>query len=337
MQALWRSVARVQRLDSLYLLSGQPLLIPYYHTVSDDELPHIRPLYPHKGVIQFEQDLEALLAEFMPITLSELLRHLRLGDRLPPRPMLLTFDDGLKECATMITPMLKRKGVPASFFLNPAFLDNTRLMYRHQAGLLIARLVHRPELRETAQKCLQEMGWGAMPPEVAIREMRYEQQPQLAQLAAALEVDFAGFLQERQPYMTWQQVQEMREQGFDFGAHSMDHPPLQALPLEERLSQIRESLDIVQAQLALPYRAFAFPFSDRGLTRSFMRQLVWGMEPIADLTFGTSGIRQDVHPRCLQRVDLETPPYPVRLSLKTLFLKYLARKVLRRTRMRRKR
>jgi hypothetical protein len=112
---------------------------------------------------------------------------------------------------------------------------------------------------------------------------------------------------------------------------------MQDLPLDERLDQMRRSLDAVQLQLDLPYRAFAFPFSDLGISRSAMRQLVQGMAPVADITFGTSGIRRDVHPRVIQRVDLETIASPALVQVKTLLLKYLMRKLLRRTYLPRKR
>lgn len=335
--ALWRGLARWQRLDSLYLLAGQPLLVPYYHTVSDDTMPHIAPLYPFKGVMAFEQDLEALLVHFTPISLEELLAHLRTGARLPAWPMLLTFDDGLRECHAHIAPMLLRKGVPAAFFLCPAFMDNAALMYRHQAGLLLHHLKAAPDKRPQVEACLRALGWGTLPPELAIKDMGYAQQDHLAQLAQVLEVDFADFLSTQQPYMTWEQAGTLRQWGFDLGAHSWDHPRLQDLPLDERMDQMRRSLDAVQTLLDLPYRAFAFPFSDVGISRSFMRQLVHGMAPVADITFGTSGIRRDVHPRVIQRVDLETIATPAVLQVKTLLLKYLVRKLLRRTHLPRKR
>src|SRR5208283_2820407 len=49
------------------------------------------------------------------------------GRGLPPRPLLVTFDDGYASVMEWAAPLCSKFGVPAVFFLNAAFLDNHRL------------------------------------------------------------------------------------------------------------------------------------------------------------------------------------------------------------------
>jgi hypothetical protein len=57
------------------------------------------------------------------------------------KPLLhLSFDDGLSACYDTIAPILLRKGVPATFFLNPAFIDNKALMFRYKISLCLNAL-----------------------------------------------------------------------------------------------------------------------------------------------------------------------------------------------------
>lgn len=60
-----------------------------------------------------------------PITLDQLVTHLRTGLPLPPKPILLSFDDGYAGHYQHVFPMLKEFGYPASFAIFTAKLDGT--------------------------------------------------------------------------------------------------------------------------------------------------------------------------------------------------------------------
>ena len=47
--------------------------------------------------------------------------------RLPPRAVLVTFDDAYASVVESAAPLCRKFGVPAVFFVNAAFLDNQRL------------------------------------------------------------------------------------------------------------------------------------------------------------------------------------------------------------------
>ena len=75
--------------------------------------------------------------KYKPITTFELKKFITENSALPKNAFLLSFDDGLKEVFTTIAPILLKKGVPASFFINPCFIDNNELFYRYKISLLI--------------------------------------------------------------------------------------------------------------------------------------------------------------------------------------------------------
>ena len=49
------------------------------------------------------------------------------GRGLPPRPVLVTFDDAYASVSEFAAPLCSKFGVPAVFFVNAACLDNRRL------------------------------------------------------------------------------------------------------------------------------------------------------------------------------------------------------------------
>ena len=102
-------------------LSGEKLAAPFYHAVTDEPLPHIRHLFRARSLQAFEKDLDFFLKEFHPISLEDLLNHVRRGTPLPPNPLFLSVDDGLRENLRTVAPLCIRKGIPATFFVNPDF------------------------------------------------------------------------------------------------------------------------------------------------------------------------------------------------------------------------
>jgi peptidoglycan/xylan/chitin deacetylase (PgdA/CDA1 family) len=88
-----------------------------------------------KTVAEFQKDLDYLLKHFEPIDV-ETLYHFHINKITPEKPVFhLTFDDGLKEIYEIVAPILLKKGVPATFFINSGFVDNKTLFYRHQHSL----------------------------------------------------------------------------------------------------------------------------------------------------------------------------------------------------------
>jgi biofilm PGA synthesis lipoprotein PgaB len=75
-------------------------------------------------VEEFEGHLSRIQEEGLtPITFDQLLDHLRMGAPLPPKPVLLTFDDGYAGHYTHVYPLLKQYQYPAVFSLFTGKLD----------------------------------------------------------------------------------------------------------------------------------------------------------------------------------------------------------------------
>lgn len=75
-------------------------------------------------VEEFEGHLERIDEEGLtPISFDQLYDHLRSGSPLPPKPVLLTFDDGYEGHYTHVYPLLKQYKYPAVFSLFTGKLD----------------------------------------------------------------------------------------------------------------------------------------------------------------------------------------------------------------------
>ena len=272
-------------MNLLTRITHQNILLPFYHTVAEPPLPHIKHLYHTKTVKEFQKDLEFLLQYFEPID-AETLYHFHTNKTVPKKPVFhLSFDDGLKEIYEIVAPILLEKGVPATFFINSGFADNKALFYRFHASLSIENSQNEGKFTNVLKN--------------EILSCSYKNKDALFQYFSQEEVN--AFLQKEQPYLTTEQIKILNAQGFTIGAHSVDHPYYYEISLEEQLYQTRESLDFISSIVNQKLRLFAFPFTDFKVSKKFFEKI----KPVVDLSFGTAGLKNDEISFNLQRIAAE--------------------------------
>ena len=123
-----------------------------WHAISDDAVPSGDAddgwTVPQR---QFLAQLDALSgAGFQTVSLGALLDHTDQGTPLPPRAIVLTFDDGTEDHVERVLPALKAHGMRATFFLVAGKIasDEThRVVELAPAGGTIRYLIW-PEVRE---------------------------------------------------------------------------------------------------------------------------------------------------------------------------------------------
>ncbi|MGD2207243.1 MAG: polysaccharide deacetylase family protein, partial [Anaerolineae bacterium] len=129
--------------DGLHREARVPILM--YHYISD----------PPPGANAYRRDLsvspEAFDAQlrylkregYQTITLNDLALHLTVGKPLPPKPIILTFDDGYTDAYVYAFPLLRRHGFVGTFFLisgpmdanSPEHLSWAEVEEMHAAGM----------------------------------------------------------------------------------------------------------------------------------------------------------------------------------------------------------
>ncbi len=102
--------------------ADRTLRVLMYHKVND--LPGNPATVPTRI---FEEQM-ALLGKlgYMPVSLDAVRDHYLLESALPPRAVLITFDDGYRDNLENAVPVLRRHGYPAVLFVPIGFLDDGR-------------------------------------------------------------------------------------------------------------------------------------------------------------------------------------------------------------------
>jgi peptidoglycan/xylan/chitin deacetylase (PgdA/CDA1 family) len=264
-------------MEELINKTGHRLFLPFYHCVANGTPVHIKHLYQARTIEQFEADLDFFCKHFKPIGLEDVIE---LNGKQPKDPSFhLTFDDGLSEFHSIVAPILKQRKIPATVFLNTDFVDNKGLFYRFKESVLFEESDDKEFLK-----------------------ISYKDAAMLDIVADANRISFDYYLNKEKPYLTSEQIKELINQGFTFGAHSKDHPLYNELSLKDQINQTKESIETVTSQFNLDYKTFSFPFTDDGVSAQFFDEIINDV----DVTFGCAGIKDDSAKNHLQRLAMES-------------------------------
>lgn len=320
----------------LAAITGKRTIFPFYHTVSNNDLIHIKHLYTPKSVREFEKDLDFFLKIYKPVDLQTVLDSINNHKPLKENSFLLSFDDGLREFYEIIAPILLQKGIPAICFINNQFLDNKDIFFRYKASIIIEKILNsNSNKQKLAYDFLKDRGLLQNDLKTSILNINYPNKVILDNLATLAEIDFSSYLQEYKPYLNSEQVYKLIEQGFTFGGHSIDHPLYAEITLAEQIEQTKQSTEGVSNTFNLKEKIFAFPFTDTGVSKQFFDHIYKGDKSIVDISFGTSGLKEDITAQNIQRIPCEIGQLSAENIVKGEYLYYMLKAIVRKNQIQR--
>ena len=325
-QHLFPLIFRILSTQRLIKCTRQAIIYPFYHTVSNQYLPHIHPLYTPKKTKEFIEDIDFLLKNFQPVDIKDILSHIKQEKTISKPSFHLSFDDGLREVQEVILPILSQKGIPFTVFINSGFVDNKELFYRHKSALIISKIKEKQPSDITGKEIGEILKLKKTDPDSLIRSVlriRSDRKILLDSIASILAVDFDTFLKNTRPYLTLEELRAMQKQGVFIGAHSIDHPDYSLLPETEQVRQTQESCLFVKEVFSEPTSVFAFPFSDVKIKESFFSEI----HQTVDLTFGTSGMQSFHGGKHQERIDMETYGNKAKDCINKACISYLVKKI----------
>jgi peptidoglycan/xylan/chitin deacetylase (PgdA/CDA1 family) len=333
---LYRPFTGILPLKNLMRLSGVKRLVPLYHAVSDEAPAHLKHLYKVRTARQFENDLDIMLRYYKPVTLQELIHITGEGKPLTRPVFHVTFDDGLSEFYHVVAPILLRKGIAATCFLNNHFIDNRNMMYRLKVSILIDHL-HQSDTGSASwtkfHEWVQVQGFGKTYYRKLLLELGYEDLSKIEELAAALGLSFMDYQAKYRPYLSAAQINELSSQGFTFGAHTADHIDFRELDEAEQYDQLAISIHGLQSGFTIPHKVFSFPFTDFSIRKVFFEKIQ--RDKLCELTFGSAGIKEDSARFNIQRVPVEEYGDDFLAELKKEYLYHILLKSLGKARINR--
>jgi peptidoglycan/xylan/chitin deacetylase (PgdA/CDA1 family) len=207
----------------------------------------------------FEAQMKFLRRHFIIVPLGALAEQLHRPNGAPGNEVALTFDDGLKNNFTIAYPVLKRLGVPATFFVCPGLIESGRWLWNHEAR---ARWQSLP--LETQDELAASFGLGEATDETVVEWMKTLPQRSRSYIEETIREatpHFSATPRQHDLYdlMNWQELAALDAGLVSVGAHSLTHPILTQLPAEQQMFEITESRRLLETRLGRAVKAFCYP------------------------------------------------------------------------------
>lgn len=313
-------------LNVLFKYYWTDFIVLTYHSLSGFDAEPEVDRYINRTKSEFDEDLKFIKNNFNVLSLMEFLEIINNGTKFPERSLLLTFDDGLAIQYDHMYPILKSYNVPATFFINNAFIDNQDLHYERKKYIILRRL---EELQDNSverkiSKVVSEDYNDEFNLKSYIQKIKYKSKNTLDTLADELGISFADYLHENKIYLTTEQIEIMLRNNMAIGGHSIDHPDFTELSLEDQVNQTLSSVNDLASRFRLDYKAFAFPYNDRALDTALFERIGDSI----DVSFGISGLLKDEFKMHFQRDRIEHSTLSPRQAMAAIFGKYYAHRLI---------
>jgi peptidoglycan/xylan/chitin deacetylase (PgdA/CDA1 family) len=213
----------------------------------------------------FRTQMQLLKARFNPMRFDELCDRLEHGRSLPPRTVLVTFDDGYEDNHRIAFPILRDLDLSAMFFVSTGHIESG-------APYAYDWLVHMLCTTQATQVDLPELGMSlALPPSV---EARRGMARQLLDRIKVLDATGQERLVERLERawgmpraaghaacapMRWDGLRQMQAAGMEVGSHGVHHRMLAKLPVEDMRQEVFESKAAIEREIAARVDVLSYP------------------------------------------------------------------------------
>lgn len=193
------------------------------------------------------------------VDLDDTAKSIRAG-RFQGRATAITFDDGYRDNYDIAADILKKAGIPATFFIPVYPID--------KGGLYWWDHLYHTSQRDISEfsKWLKSIGHEHIITQQCAKPFCRSVMQYLNRLSNTERQSFLESMTEKfgtydgeRLLMTWDEIRGLRQEGFSIGSHSLSHIPLTDLTPDHAETEIRDSKIALSEKLNAEISGFCYP------------------------------------------------------------------------------
>jgi peptidoglycan/xylan/chitin deacetylase (PgdA/CDA1 family) len=220
---------------------------------------------------QFEMHIKYLLNNYRIVDLDQCLSSIPKNESV--NQCTITFDDGWKSVYEIAYPIIMKHKIPITVFLTTNYMDSDHWDWTEQSKYLLAKL-YLIVKDKTSIPCQ----WNFIK-KYNLTKLQHLKSYELGQylinkcreLEPLNENEKIAFLEKlkhyikseglsKNPFLSWDNINEMAKNLISFGAHTMSHPNLTECENDKAEQEIKGSKYRIESVIGKPVDKFAYPY-----------------------------------------------------------------------------
>jgi peptidoglycan/xylan/chitin deacetylase (PgdA/CDA1 family) len=244
-------------------MSDSRLRVLTYHRVLDPaQTPTLNASVISATPAAFTRQMRHLAAHYRVLPAEEVVDAVRARRRLPPRAVLLTFDDGYRDFGEVAWPVLRRYRLPATLFVPTHYPDQPERVFWWDHLDRAFALTARTWISVPPLGILSLRGVAARR-----RSLRRVQQhlkgvphAELTTVVRAISGQLDDVRRTPSDVLSWPELVALSRDGVTLAPHTRTHPALTQMPEGEARAEIRGSREDLRRRIGTVPPIFAYPF-----------------------------------------------------------------------------
>lgn len=277
-----------------------------YHRVDEPaRRPGLDPALLSATPKEFGKQMAYLASHYQLLDISDVLAAIRSRNRkdLPPRAVLVTFDDGYCDFQEHAWPILRRYKIPAALFVPTAYPDQPQQTFWWDD---LYQALQNTSLKENLDTPIGMVSLANAESRIHAHQRLKKHMKTLKYTEAILRVrelcSRLGVQPEANCIMSWNTLRKLSQEGLTLGAHTRTHTLLNRIPADEARKEVVDSYEDLKREIDPAPPIFAYPGGE------FNDDVVRMMECEGfSLAFTTKrGVNSidNMHPLKIQRINV---------------------------------
>ncbi|HSG27104.1 MAG TPA: polysaccharide deacetylase family protein [Candidatus Krumholzibacterium sp.] len=213
---------------------------------------------------QFRSHLDFMTRHFDVMEFRTLRKYMDRHGTVPPRGLIITFDDGYIDNYEVAWPILKEYGVPATMFATAGFIGEKRMFWWDKIAYMIK--TGRRDRIEAGPPAPVSIDISSFPDRQAaarhviktVKHYREEDKEELIRtISRQLDVEIDE--DSHRNTMTWEMLRELGDNGIEIGGHSVNHPIFSNIDEERLAGEVRGAKRMIEEKTGREVITFGSP------------------------------------------------------------------------------
>ena len=258
-------------------LQKKRVIVLMYHGITRQHNPLSNFDQKHVQHEKFEEQMKYLVQHYNLISLKDFMLWKQGEKKLPPKALLLTFDDGYRNVYTQLFPLFKKYQLPVTIFLPTQYLGKKGIGWYDIIPYCISK-TNKKEMIVCDKKynlCTEKDKISAiLQLKIKARDHLLLQKKILDDVIKQTDTNPRKCSDDDFLYLSWKQCQEMQSSGAVFGSHSVTHQVMTMLNEDGIRNEMQKSKEKIEHELGGICVSFAYPFGDNNtVTRRILKQI----------------------------------------------------------------